>query len=380
MEDMANPFVYGSSVTGDDFVGRDEELANIERELRSGISVILYSHRRMGKTSLMCELARRKPKGLVFAFIDLYGMTSAERLLEQIVSKSAMACLGGVERFAMSAWDLLRSTRLRLAVTPEGELAVDFVRGGPTVAETADALDMPERLASSKGKRLVVVFDEFQEVSALGGVSLLKTMRSRFQHHRNVSYVFSGSKVHLLRQIFEEHEGAFYKSGVSVDLGPIGVEPFSEFIVRKFRLEGGKISKDLARALVQRTGGHPYYTQQLAHELWSISNAPSGTLELDEAMERAMEHQSLAYLYVWESMKSPVQKRLLLALASEPEPTMGVDFILRHGLLSRSHVQRAEGHLVERGLIERGHVVDPMFAAWLRRMSGLTIPSTRKNG
>ncbi len=186
MEDMANPFVYGSSVTGDDFVGRDEELANIERELRSGISVILYSHRRMGKTSLMCELARRKPKGLVFAFIDLYGMTSAERLLEQIVSKSAMACLGGVERFAMSAWDLLRSTRLRLAVTPEGELAVDFVRGGPTVAETADALDMPERLASSKGKRLVVVFDEFQEVSALGGVSLLKTMRSRFQHHRNV--------------------------------------------------------------------------------------------------------------------------------------------------------------------------------------------------
>lgn len=366
MEEMVNPFVYGTKVTGDDFVDREEELSRLEQALRSGNRVILYSHRRMGKTSLVHELARRKPKGMVFAFVELYGVTTKERLLEQLVSKSAAACLGGVERFALSAWNLLRGSHLRIVVTPEGEFAVDFVRGGPTAAETQAALDMPERLASHKGKRLVVVFDEFQEVSALGGVSLLKTMRSRFQHHKNATYVFSGSKMHLLHQIFDEYEGAFYKSGMPMSLGPIDVEPFSEFILRKFRSGGGRISKDLARALVQRTGGHPYYTQQVAHELWSISNTPSELSELDGAVERAIEHQSLAYLDTWDSTKSPVQKRLLQALASEPEPTMGVDFILRHGLVSRSHIQSAERSLVERGLIEKGRIVDPMFCIWLK--------------
>lgn len=363
---MANPFVYGSKVMGDDFVDREDELAVFARELSCGVSVVLSSHRRMGKTSLLHELARRKPKGLVFAFVDLHGVTTTEKLLEQLVSKSAAACLGGVEGFAVFAWDLLRSTRLRIAVTPKGDLTVEFARGGPTEAETVDALDLPDRLASSEKRHLVVVFEEFQEVHALGGAGFLRTMRSQFQHHESVSYVFSGSKVHALRGIFEEPKGAFYKFGKSVRLGPIGINPFSEFIVRRFRSNGGRISEDLARALVERTGGHPYHTQQLAHELWSISSTPSGLAELDEAVKRAVEHQSLAYHHSWESIRSPVHRRLLMALASEPGAKMGVDFIDRHGLISRSHVQRAEKALVERGLIEKGRIVDPMFGTWLR--------------
>ena len=155
----------------------------------------------MGKTSLVHELARRKPKGLVFAFVDLNGVTSMERLLEQLVSKSAEACLGPIDGFAACPRGTSSGARdLRIDIAPEGGLAIDFARAGPTAAETEAALDLPERLAASQGKSLVVVFDEFQEVHAVCGPALLRTMRSRFQHHKNVSYAFSGSKMHLLRE------------------------------------------------------------------------------------------------------------------------------------------------------------------------------------
>jgi hypothetical protein len=43
----------------------------------------------------------------------------------------------------------------------------------------------------------VVVFDEFQEIASLDGVSLLNA-------HKHVSCIFAGSKRHLLMGIFEE--------------------------------------------------------------------------------------------------------------------------------------------------------------------------------
>ena len=97
---------------------------------------------------------------------------------------------------------------------------------------------------------------------------------------------------------------------------------------------------------------------------------PPRLAELEGAVARAIEHQSLAYLDIWESIKSPVHRRLLVALASEPRPKMGADFVRRHGLVSRSHVQRAERALVERGLVEDGRVIDPIFRMWLKGAPG----------
>lgn len=368
--DMVNPFVHGSRVTGDAFFGRDEELAVVERELSWGVNVALYSYGRMGKTSLLHELARRKPKGLVFAFVDLRGLLSTKRFLEQLVSKSAEACLGPIDGFDKSEWALLRGTGLNIDISPDGGLAIDFAGVDPTWAETAEALDLPERLATSEEKSLILVFDEVQEVHAVCGKTFLKTMMSRFERHKNVTYAFSGSNWPLIRRVFEGPGGAFHKSGVVVNLGPMGIETLSEFVVRRFRSEGGSIPKDLARALVQRVDGHPYCTQLLAYELWNISKAPSRQADLEWAVARTIEHQSLTYLRIWESIKSPVHRRLLAALASEARPTMGTDFIRRHGLVSRSHVQRAEKTLVERGLVEKGRIVDPMFCMWLKSAPG----------
>lgn len=49
----------GNYVTGEDFWGRDEELALFMEELAEGANLLMVAQRRMGKTSLMREAARR---------------------------------------------------------------------------------------------------------------------------------------------------------------------------------------------------------------------------------------------------------------------------------------------------------------------------------
>ena len=57
--DVDNPFRFGGHVTGEDFVDREREIKELVREARNGINVLLISHRRMGKSSLLAEVIRR---------------------------------------------------------------------------------------------------------------------------------------------------------------------------------------------------------------------------------------------------------------------------------------------------------------------------------
>jgi hypothetical protein len=142
-----------------------------------------------------------------------------------------------------------------------------------------------------------------------------------------------------------------------------------DFIVRQFKRAGGTIDRRAAKRLVDVSKGFPYYSQQLAHELYSISKDSPSEKQVEEAIGSALEHQSPAFSYVWDSIKSPLQRMYLKAVAEETGSVIGAEFIEKHGLKSRSHVQRAQTQLDARGLTEAGKIVDPFFALWLRRLS-----------
>lgn len=362
---MDNPFKYGTVVSGTDFVDREGELKELAREIRGGKSVVLYSNRRMGKSSLLLELSRRHSREFVFVRIDLYGLTDKSRFLEAVVKETSRSTFGVAEKFASSIWNFLKGTNLRLVLSESGELGIEFSGKEPSPSDIAGVFDLPEKAARRRKRRLVVVFDEFQEVAYMDGVSLLKQMRSRFQNHQNVVYIFSGSKKHLLHQIFEEREGAFFKFARPMELDVIPNKPFEDFIISRFKGAGGTLDRQTARMILRKSKGHPYYTQQIAHELFDISKTQLGEEDVERAVQAAIDHQSPAYTFMWESVKSPLHRRYLKAVASEPGVVHGHEFIERHRLRSSSHIQRIESQLESRGIIERGGIVDPLFALWL---------------
>jgi len=364
-----NPFKYGTIVTGEDFVDREKELADMLREIQSKKSIVMYSNRRLGKSSLLSEFMRRNSRKYRFVFVDLYGMTDKSQLLEELVERTTSAILGKVENIASGIWGLLKSARLRLVVTPDGKLGIEPFKVEPTPADITEILDLPEKLAKKRKKQVVVIFDEFQEASTFDGVSLLKLMRSRFQQHGNVVYIFCGSKQHVLHQLFDEKEGAFYKFARPMELGNISRGEFEKFIVSRFRSAGGSVKKELAGEILKVTDGHPYYTQQIAHELFDVSRAPKRKEDVELAVKNAVEHQKASFLYAWETTKSPLQRKYLVAVAKEPGGGYSYEFIQRYGLKSSSHVQKVERSLAARGLIENGRIVDPIFALWLRSLA-----------
>jgi len=94
------------------------------------------------------------------------------------------------------------------------------------------ALDLPERAARADGRRLVLFFDEFQEVASerrpYGDPDLVtKRMRAAFQRSPSVSFLFAGSLEHVMRDLFAPGNRAFSGFGSFHRLHPIAAEDWS---------------------------------------------------------------------------------------------------------------------------------------------------------
>ena len=68
---MANPFRFGQVVSGDLLCNRESEIREITRDLTGGQSIVLYSPRRYGKTSLLQAVSKKiKPGKILYGDAD----------------------------------------------------------------------------------------------------------------------------------------------------------------------------------------------------------------------------------------------------------------------------------------------------------------------
>ena len=59
---MDNPFTHSRVVTGESFCNRQQEIKDLTYYVQNNQTVLLYSHRRTGKTSLIFELMGKLKK------------------------------------------------------------------------------------------------------------------------------------------------------------------------------------------------------------------------------------------------------------------------------------------------------------------------------
>jgi len=363
-----NPFRFAGIVTGEDFIDRESELREFITSALSGIHLLLESPRRLGKSSLVAEAFRRIGSKAVCAHVDVYGATS-----EAAFASSLLANLGeALPRLpAGEALSLVRehlpSLRPRVLMAERGKIAIDPVWPASADRAMEELLDFPEVVASVAGKQLVLALDEFQEVLQWGGVALMKRMRARFQRHRHVTYVFSGSRRHLLRGMFLDEEAAFYRFAQRIALGPIPQEALAEYVRERFSKRPGGIGAEVLGALLERTGGHPYATQRLCAKLWGLGRRPRGREDVDLAVRLIAAEDSPLFERLWEEVAGASQRHLLRAVAQEGRAQYGAEFIARYFLKSAAHVQKAVRSLEERGFLEEGRIPDLYFSEWIRQ-------------
>ncbi|HEU4448980.1 MAG TPA: ATP-binding protein [Gaiellaceae bacterium] len=375
-----NPFTFGALALDRAFTDREAELDELKRDMRNGQDVLVFAPRRYGKSSLVLRAAQEAMReGVLVGYCDLMKTPTKERLAAAL-AKSIYSDLHGVVGGAVErAAGLFRGLRVTptMEVDPiDASLRFTFHAGRrrAEIDETIEALlALPGRIATERGRRVVLVFDEFQEVLSLDP-GFPNLMRAVFQSQPQVGHVYLGSKRHVLERIFEDANEPFWRSAKRLEIGPIEPAAFAAFLRERFdETEKGIDDEALARVL-EATGGHPYGTQELAYFLWEL--VPRGHFarlaDVEHAVEQALRSEHNHFANLWDDAPH-AQRLLMLALADEPTGSIyAAGYAERHDLPAKATLQRAIGALVTKEIVGRGRegdyrIIEPFFADWLRR-------------
>lgn len=374
---MKNPFVFGMEVSGKHFTDREKEIAEIKSDLLSGQSVIIYSPRRYGKTSLVKKILEEiKSEGdAITSYIDLYPITSKESLAEVLVSKCTTSAFTKIEEIISAAKEILPAISPKISIKTDVAEIEFSIRGKEKDIEKlfSESMDVPQRIAEKKNKRVIVAFDEFQEIRRINGEEIERIMRSRFQEHKNVSYIFIGSKRHMIKDIFENKNNPFFRFGKHISLKKIPEKEFSIFIKNNFTDSGIEIDDDVIKSILDLTQCHPYYTQQLCHEIWYITmirkNKRVEQLDVHTSIEKILMNQNDAYLSILDTI-TKTEEAVLIALAADETSLYSGRVIKEYNLVSQSHVQRSLEGLEKKEIVEKINgkyeFVDIFFKEWIK--------------
>ena len=373
---MDNPFFYGKTVSGGFFTDREKEIKELKADIKNGQNVIIWSPRRYGKTSLIKKaLSELKREGLITVYIDLFMAVSKDKFIDIYARAVARGIEGGIEKIIKAVKKLL--PRILPKIIIRGDQSVDFEFNYDVRADTRPILeDLFEAVSEYAGKRrkkAVVCFDEFQEINNFQEKDEIeKSMRSVFQFHKNVSYIFLGSKYHLMRKMFQDRSRPFYNSGRAFSLGRIPGEIFCRWIEKRFKLTNVGISKDIIDKIMDITKCHPYHTQQLCYVVWKIArdSGIAASSHIQEAISEILAEQGANFTNLWDNL-SAKQRNFLAAFAlNRPVNPYSRDFILKNNLGTPSSLQKIIKALVDKQVIEKdnGNIIfnDIFFPEWIK--------------
>ncbi len=368
---MPNPYHYGTPVSGEQFAGRADELAALERRMRDGINVVLSSPRRYGKTSLLAR-----------ASADLVAEGAA------VVSVNVLACrdlptfagrlVSGTYRVPGGRWHRLKEalsafvSRLRVSpvVTFDGDQPRFAFSAALAPADAHTVIeDVYALLAEQAAKRpAVLVLDEFQAIIDLGP-DLPALFKSLADTYPAVSLVVAGSRQHLMEALTGARSAPLYGLAERFALDVLPEDEMTAFLRERARAGGKTMGAEAAARVYALAGPVPNDVQRLAYEAWVHAGRTVTVADVDAAMASAVAHEASQYAERYATL-SPGQRRVISAIAAAPvsEP-YAASFAATVGLATAASVRRALQALLAAELVTRRgadlQVLDPFFRAWL---------------
>jgi len=290
---MQNPFKFGTIVEDDYFTDRTNEVAYICQFVEGPNHLILISPRRFGKSSVVAKAVKKT--GRKHITVNLQQVTSTADLAAKLLRE--LFKIHPLERVR----HLISHFRIIPTITTNPITGVMDVSFQPSVDSSIlleDVMMLIEN-AHTEENRVIIVLDEFQEIHDISP-NLDKQLRAIMQQQKHINYILLGSQESLMTDIFENKKSPFYHFGEMMRLGKLPREDFHRYLSERLKTCFPDNHKMLSDNILDYTGCHPYYSQQLAANIWQIGMLMPGSAQpLDDAIEQIVNTHSLDYERIW---------------------------------------------------------------------------------
>jgi hypothetical protein len=375
MEEMyvKNPFIVGKYLSDKYFCDRSEETDFLRKQIVNGRNVALISPRRIGKSGLIQHFFNQKDirENYHVFFVDIYATTSFAELVytlgKEIYDQLKPQSTVWKEKF----FQIISSFRVGFKLDAmTGAPGLDLGLGDIQVPQTT--LDEIFNYINEADKPCIIAIDEFQQIGEYAENNVEAMLRIKIQKCQRAQFIFSGSKRHMMSNMFNSPSKPFYQSAINMGLEPIPMNIYVDFAVQLFEENDRHIDKDVIESVWIKYNGYTWFVQMMMNELFALT--PIGETchkeKITEAVYNVIMSQDSSYKDIL-SRIPPKQKIVLQAIAKEniAQNITSSKFIKKYNLNSASSVQSAVKLLLKNDLITQTdntyRVYDYFFSEWL---------------
>lgn len=175
----------------------------------------------------------------------------------------------------------------------------------------------------------------------------------------------------MMQTLFQNKSMPFYQFGDMIFLEKISQKDWIEYIVSRFNNGGKTISAELAGNVCEMVEGYSSYVQQLAWNLYIITEKEATEQLLGEAFDELLAQVSSLYINQIKGL-STYQMNYIRALCNNVHNNFhSADILAGYNLGTKSNITRIKDSLIEKELIEEKdtgiYLSDPLFAKWFKR-------------
>ena len=302
-------------------------------------------------------------KDALCLYIDIFPTKNQHEFVNMLGTEVLNTALSKGKAFGRKVLDFMGALR--------PVVGIDDMTGLPNVTVNIDPKESEISLKNTFNqlnrldKEIFIAIDEFQQITTYPENGTEALLRSNIQFLRNIHFIFSGSKQHLMSEMFVSPQRPFYQSTDIMNLTPIEESTYYQFANNFFENKGGHIDREVFHKLYTNFDGYTWYIQSILNRLYECHKAVETPEQLHSAIlsvtaSKAPQYESLSQFLTIN------QFAVLKAIARDgivKEPT-GKDFMKRHRLASASSIKTVLETLLEKELAYRqpeGYIVYDRF-------------------
>lgn len=374
MNKLNNPFLVLGYAGHEYFCGRETERNELISALKNGRNITLMSPRRMGKTGLIQDVfyqIGKENKNTTCLYMDIFSTKSLADFVI-LLGKTVIGKLDSIPQKAVATIaNIFKSCHIVFsadAITGLPQASLDFKE-----QDTQNTLSEIFSYIKESERECIIAIDEFQQISEYPEKETEALLRSYIQFCPNLHFIFSGSKQHLMSDIFNSAKRPFYRSTEKMNLKPIPMETYFEFANNWMKTKEIVLDKSIFETIYNMVEGHTWYVQYILNKLFELAPQKITENDINECVTKIVETETDSYTRIYDFLTIN-QAQLLVAIAKE-HIVSGINsnaFIKKYNLKGSSSINKALAQLINKELVfcsENGYsVYDRFMELWLKKL------------
>ena len=355
LEIEKNPFIINTYQGKEYFCDREHNLESLINNINNELNTTLISIRRIGKTGLIKHLFEHLEEHFEYKclFVDLFASQNlndfANQLANEITKKFPTKESIG-KRFLNNIKQLRPLIQFD-ALTGEPAISFDTLKQNE-IPKTIQQLLL---FLEQQNIPIIIAFDEFQQINEYPEKNTEALLRTIIQEVKNLRFIFSGSKKHILTEIFGNSKRPFYASTQVEYLDFIPTDKYKEFIQKHFTNNNKNIQDEDIDFILNWTNNHTYFVQMVCNRLYATGKRKIKLTDIQQTCYKILKDQEV-FFYQYRNLLSSQQWNVLKAISKEEKvyQLTGKEFLTKYKFSNASAVKRCVDSLLEKEMIYQG--------------------------